>query len=303
MQRSLLRKLIVGFCLVLPFMLITFTVAQAAPPAQGSTGEECQNCHGEIHSEWEESMHGQAASDIEFLQAWKKEGSPADCMACHTTGFDPATGSWEKDGVDCVVCHDPVPADHPNQIMPTNATSEACGTCHTDTFAEWQSSTHGEESLACVNCHSPHTTDLKVANSVELCQTCHNEEGHFYSYTAHAEQGLLCTDCHLRVTDGAMGLGEGHSQRLHTFDVDLRSCTQCHGEEMHYPVENAMGPPEDTEVVQAGFAPPIEEPEALEASPESASPFTYILAAVVGLGVGIILTPGIEALYRRIRSQ
>ncbi|MDX1688602.1 MAG: cytochrome c3 family protein [Candidatus Promineifilaceae bacterium] len=307
-RRFALRKEFIGLCLALALLLLTVAAGEAGAPRQDgdAASDDCQSCHGEIHGEWEDGMHGQAASDREFQQEWKKEGSPIECMACHTTGFDPATGDWAVEGIDCTVCHDSAGVDHPEEILPTADSAESCGTCHEETFAEWEKSVHGDETLDCVNCHNPHTTDLRAENSQALCQTCHNEESHFYDFTAHAAEGLLCTDCHLRVSDAAMGLGEGHSQRVHTFQVDLRSCTQCHGEEMHYPVREAMHLPGEDEVVQSGVSDvtnPVARVEALARTPEDANPFTYLLAVVVGLGVGITLSPVLDGVYRRLKSR
>lgn len=319
MQRKLLRKIIVGLCFALPLFLITVVVGEASAPYQEAPAaegveeqEDCQSCHGEIYEEWTESMHGQAASDLVFQRAWKREGSPPECLHCHTTGFDLENGTWEEDGVACSVCHAPEVANHPEEIMPTDASSDACGDCHEDTYADWQTSIHGGEELACINCHNPHTTDLKVASSQELCQTCHNEESHFYNLTAHADEGLVCTDCHLRVADAPM-LGEGHSQRKHTFEVDLLSCTQCHGDEMHYPVQDAMGEEgepagtaeEDGTVVQAGLSLPSSDraTRIVDDEPQSRNPLTYVLAIAAGLGLGIIVTPGLDALYRRVKGE
>jgi hypothetical protein len=277
-------------------------VGEAHSPRQGADGDDCQSCHEEIDAEWLESGHGPNATGRSFLQAWKKEGSSPECPSCHTTGYNLQDGTWEADGLACEVCHAPVPADHPNDIMPADASSAACGTCHVDTYDEWQSSAHGDESLACVNCHNPHTTALKVEGTRALCQTCHNEESYFYSFTTHAEEGLLCTDCHLRVTDAPMG--GGHGQRLHTFDVDLESCTQCHGAQMHYPVQNTTIPSETEPTVVTGFAPPsVETGSELATAPRPASSLTYLLTIAVGLGLGIIVAPGLEFLYQRMKRH
>ena len=306
-RRFGLRKEFIGLCFALALLLLTPAAGEAGTLRQdGDDTEACQSCHGEIHGKWEDSMHSQAASDVDFRRAWKTEGSPTECMACHTTGFDPATGDWAAEGIDCVVCHDSEAVDHPQEIMPTSDSAASCGTCHKETFAEWEMSVHGDEALDCINCHNPHTTELKVQNSQALCQTCHNEESHFYDLTSHAAEGLLCTDCHLRVSDDAMGPGEGHSQRMHTFQVDLRSCTQCHGDEMHYPVREAIRLPGEDEVAQGAVtdvANPAGLVESLARAPEDANPFTYLLAIVVGLGVGITLSPALDSLYRRLRSE
>jgi predicted CXXCH cytochrome family protein len=300
-----MQKFFIGLCLALPLLVISVIDGETRSPRQESTGNECQSCHADTYGDWSQSMHGRATDNRAFLLEWKKEGSPQACMNCHTTGFDPLTGEWAADGITCDVCHEPAPEDHPLQVMPTKATGEECGTCHVDTHDQWQVSGHGENELSCVNCHNPHTTEIKASDSQALCRTCHTEETHFYEFTAHAGEGLLCIDCHLRPTDAS--IGEGHGERIHTFDVDLRSCTQCHGAEMHYPVQNAMGPPQEEEPAAetpALVATITDQPLAtrvVETVPESTSGVNYVLAVSVGLALGIIVAPGLDFLYHRLK--
>jgi formate-dependent nitrite reductase cytochrome c552 subunit len=179
-----------------------------------------------------------------------------------------------------------------------------CGNCHLDTHAEWEGSIHGQENLACVRCHNPHTTDLRADGVQTLCQSCHNEVAHFYSYTGHAEEGLLCSDCHLRVSDAAEGqMGEGHGQRVHSFTVDLESCSQCHEDEMHYPGEDAMtleddlGTAMEPALSMASVVP-------LNSEPDPVSPFGFaVLASLVGMGFGIVVAPWLEKWNRRVSNE
>jgi len=185
--------------------------------------------------------------------------------------------------------------------MPTDISSRMCGTCHLDTHAEWEGSVHGQEDLACVRCHSPHTTELRADGVQDLCQSCHNEEAHFFTYTAHADEGLLCSDCHLRVSDSE--LGDGHGQRVHEFAVDLETCAQCHDEGMHYPVQGAMDGQggstlEPEPVLSMASAVP------LQAEPDPVSPFGFaVLASLVGMGFGMVIAPWLEKWNRRIKEK
>lgn len=305
MSRHSIRTIFAALCLALPLLFISIRAGQAqTQPEHPDTGDQtCESCHGDTYDDWAESMHGRATDNRAFLLEWKKQGSPEECMACHTTGFDPHTGDWEADGITCEVCHGPAPDDHPQSIMPTSGAAADCGSCHVDTHVQWQVSEHGHADLTCDNCHNPHTTEIKADDSQALCRSCHNQESHFYEETAHAAQGLLCVDCHLRYTDASAG--EGHGNRIHTFDVDLKSCTQCHGAEMHYPVQNAMLPHEASatlELVSDPTGTPSHEPLAasLVADPAPASGINYVLAVGVGLALGIIVAPGIDHLYRRL---
>lgn len=307
MGKRLLGRILIALCLALPLLLVVVTASEARSAQQESEPdpaiEECESCHAETHAEWAESMHGRATDNRAFLLEWTKQGNSEDCLSCHTTGYDPLTREWVADGITCENCHGPAPADHPDSIMPTAGSAEDCGSCHVDTHVQWQTSGHGHADLSCENCHNPHTTEIRAEDSQALCRTCHNQESHFYELTAHAEQGLLCTDCHLRLTDASAG--EGHGKRIHTFDVDLRSCTQCHGAEMHYPVQNAMLPQEEQEVAtQASTDPEAAVTQTPATSivevPEPANGANYVLAVTVGLALGIIVAPGLDHLYRRM---
>jgi hypothetical protein len=280
-------------------------VAQAQEPEPESetdirTSTDCADCHQGHVTSWEGSAHGQAVTDPAFLAAWQAQGSPNECLSCHTTGFDQSTGTWEADGITCDACHT-MPANsssHPEQVMGTDSSGRFCGTCHVDTHAEWEISEHGANEMSCVRCHNPHTTEMRVSEVQQLCQNCHTEESHFYSFTGHAEQGLLCTDCHLRVSDSTPG--EGHGKRSHTFAVDLETCSKCHDAEMHAPAE-PMSAGTSAEPVIMGAAATISEakPANLAEQPGRVSPFSLAAMAGVGLVFGIVVAPWIERWYRK----
>lgn len=289
----------VGLCFALPMAFVAVAVAQARSPLQEAPQNDCLECHDIIQSYWADNAHGQAAADVVFIRAWQEQGSPDECMSCHTTGFDPQTGTWREDGVACSVCHYPPSDNHPEAVMPTDISSRLCGQCHLDTYAEWETSTHGKEDLACVRCHNPHTAALKKADAQEVCQACHNEETHFFAYTGHAKEGLLCADCHLRVSDSEMG--EGHGKRRHTFIVDIDTCAQCHNDTMHYPSgdETAVQAP-----IEAGMTSGTIGRAAVTVSPNPVSPLGFaVVAALVGMGTGMILAPWLENWYRRSRGE
>ncbi len=299
MLRKAFARLLGGLCFALPLGLVTAAFVQASPQVQDAPPDDCQGCHRIIQTHWEESGHGQSMSDPVFLEAWDAQGKPDSCLACHASEFDEQTGTWAEESVACTVCHNPIPSDHPEQVMPTEISSRLCGQCHLDTFKEWQDSTHGQDGLTCVRCHNSHTTSIRATGVQELCQACHNEEVHFYSYTAHAEQGLLCVDCHLRVSESQVG--EGHGERVHSFSVDLHTCNQCHGEQMHFPAaSNAM---EANAPLQAGLDFPFEETTLNEeANPVSPLGFA-VVAALVGMAFGMLMSPWLERFYQRLRRD
>jgi hypothetical protein len=237
---------------------------------------------------------------------WEKLGEPRECLRCHSTDFDIATGEYAAEGIACSTCHylgeySPV---HPAQIMFTKSDTESCGECHLETFADWQVSAHGESDMTCVNCHNPHTNMIKQENVSTLCQTCHTNEGYFYDMTKHAEADLLCTDCHLRVAGAPMG--EGHAQRQHTFEVDLATCNTCHAEGMHYPTEDDS---EGGLILSEPTSPDsalslLTDAHFGELSPSPNSPFNFtLLAAVIGLAFGLVGSPLFERWFHQARGK
>jgi len=312
MRKRLVLRLTVGFCCALVALAITALSGEAGTDLndtrqEGPVREDCQECHENVVNNSQESSHGQAVADPVFQQAWAEAGNPAECLSCHVTTYDPASGEYEGNGITCTTCHFGQTGPHPETPMPADSSSEMCGTCHIDTYAEWQTSAHGEGELSCVRCHNPHTQTLKEGNMRDLCTTCHTDEGHFYNYTGHAMEGLQCTDCHLRVSDSPMG--EGHGQRMHTFDVDLATCTQCHGQSMHYP-DSEASPMGTAEMMQTAYAPSDEASCAMETgavtdepAPQPAQPLNYLLVAAVGMGFGAAVTPLAENWYRRLSSK
>ncbi len=296
-MRNLILRALTALAFILPLSFAIAAVSQANPVDFQNSFGECQDCHQIIQNHWGQSGHGIATDNPAFQTAWDEAGGDPACLACHTTGYDLLSGTWEADGVSCSTCHSPVPSNHPEQIMPTDVSSRLCGTCHLDTYSDWTDSVHSQEELACVRCHSPHTTTLKSDDAEALCSACHTEEVHFYSYTSHYEAGLTCTDCHLRVSETTMG--DGHGQRRHTFQVDMDTCSQCHEDDMHYPLPDisAGGAPDGAPGAAAGAAAP-----SLPVEPNPVSPFGFaVLAALLGTALGLILAPWSERWYRRFR--
>ncbi len=299
-----LWRAFIGLCFAFPVGILAVVTVEAQTIDEESTGGECEGCHEITQTHWSESAHANSVTDPIFQEAWRKQGNPPDCLTCHTTGFDSANGTWEMESVSCSVCHGPDPGEHPEQIMPTDISSRTCGNCHLDTHTEWEDSLHGQENLTCVRCHSPHTTDLRADGVQSLCQSCHNDVTHYYGETKHAEEGLLCSDCHLRVSDAAEGdMGEGHGQRVHTFTVDLESCSQCHLADMQHPAEGAMTLEDDSaaeteSILSLASALPIKN------DPDPVSPFGFaVLASLVGMGFGIVVAPWLEKWNRRVSDE
>jgi predicted CXXCH cytochrome family protein len=223
--------------------------------------------------------------------------SPEDCRECHQITYSHWAESEHASAdeeVACTTCHNPVPDSHPDKIMPTDISSRMCGDCHTETFAQYELSVHQDNEMACINCHDSHGTTIKTESSEDLCEGCHSENVHFFGFTPHAEEGLTCVDCHLTMEENAAGESEG--TRRHTFSVGLDTCRECHVDEMHYPDPEGQSA-DPGEEAQAGFLPGSEDPN-------EGNPLQFVLlAAIVGMGTGLILSPWIERWYRRLSDE
>lgn len=302
MFKKIIWRLFVGLCFALPFGILASVSVQAQEIDEEVTKNECVGCHEITQTHWEESAHGQSFNDPIFQKAWREQDSPDECLECHTSGPDQPFGQFEAESVSCSVCHGPEMGEHPEQIMPTDISSRLCGSCHLDTHAEWETSSHGQEDLACVRCHNAHTTELRTEGVQELCQSCHNDATHFYNDTAHANEGLLCSDCHLRVSESTMG--DGHGAREHTFVVDLDTCSDCHSDDMHTAPAMTALTQEDTTGTDEGTDDPVlamASMPTLQTEPDPVGPMGFaVLAALVGMGFGIVAAPWLTRWNRRI---
>src|SRR5512137_2649184 len=79
--------------------------AEAKSPAFQQPTNKCAGCHAGIFDEWTLGKHSHATSDPLFTQMWTDQGKPGACLVCHVTGYDPAAGTWQEDGVSCEACH------------------------------------------------------------------------------------------------------------------------------------------------------------------------------------------------------
>ena len=210
MKGKLIARLGVGFGFAVTASLLSVALVGAQAPVETAArqGLDCSACHAEFYDAWELGAHGNAATNPTFMDAWQARGEASECMACHTTGYDPATGIWVDAGVTCVACHAPVAEGHPEEPMPIAREAETCGTCHTQAYFEWNASQHGKIDLACATCHDPHAASLKAADVSSQCSACHRNTVSTYAHSEHYTQGQTCADCHLAPT------GEARSAEL-----------------------------------------------------------------------------------------
>lgn len=300
-MRSIIIRIMYGILFAIPLMLLTYAFAQASPSLdsdpQGETsqGLDCKACHPAFYESWENGLHGQSWDDPAFQNAWQEQGEPVECLSCHVTGYDPGLNTWAADGVTCERCHNPAPANHPQEPMPVTRSSELCGDCHTETYFQWQASVHRQSDLGCETCHDPHGSQLLAEDDAVLCATCHKARSSDFSHTFHSEEGLACADCHM-INLQEQGV-QAHGEKDHSFFVSLEACNSCHVYQMHDPVsvheEEAADKPLDA-MVSA-------EASSVMATPNPVNPLGFaLLAGLVGLAAGVVLAPWIERFQNRL---
>lgn len=198
-------------------------MAQSVDDFVGSTN--CQTCHPNNYREWDGSAHSRAFTDEAFQSEWQSQGSPSECLSCHTSGFDEENGTYVYGGVTCEECHGP------GDIMNINTSVELCADCHSGlypTYEEWKDSGHSQLDATCTLCHDQHTTELLFETPTETCSRCHRTHLEAVEETKHGEGGVDCADCHMYVTppdfeEGIPG-STGHNFVMTREELDCQTC-------------------------------------------------------------------------------
>jgi hypothetical protein len=303
-----LRLLLVGI-LALGLWAGFSTQAAAAPPPQGEAQNQeiqdpatCGECHQDVYATWQTGAHADAMSSASFQEAWAGVGQLDECLACHSTGFDPNTGAMTTPDVTCQACHQKMgDQDHPPAMMTVEVEAERCGECHTDTFAEWQLSGHGKRGIACASCHHSHSQALRIEPAPELCHQCHGGRFEDMAHSSHAGAELTCNECHMPPNPAAElvgGMG-GVSTHGHTFSVGSQTCAQCHVAEIHGQAAEMVADPRldlpseslESQAVEAArerASVLVSENDSLTRQLERQQVLTYV-AGAFALGIGIFV--------------
>lgn len=304
-MKKIATRLLVGLMIAIPLMLVSFALAKAgsisvqSPQATPATELICPACHESFQTAWEQSAHANSMKSEAFQAEWAKQGSPGECLTCHTTRYDPDTDTYMSDAITCAACHDTTTANHPMEPMAADRSAKLCGTCHTETYFEWQASAHRQNGIDCISCHDVHSTNLKAADAAEQCASCHRDRASNYAMSAHSKEGLSCADCHLAKLDGGI---EGHARLDHSFGVKLGTCNECHAYQMHDPSEVH---PEHNDPASV----PVDALSAVESSvvvsePSPVSPVGFaVIAGLFGLAAGAVVAPWLEKAARRRGSN
>ncbi len=237
------------------------------------------------------------------IWSFRRSASPRaeEGCSCHSA----ETETWVHSphaglGVDgqpiatCETCHGPYTRSHPDDdMMLLDEDSSICKQCHTDTFAQYEHTTHAEANVQCISCHVSHSQDLRVADE-SLCTSCHKDALKDELHTAHWVSDVSCTNCHMEtpLTEGvgpvasanpAAGIGGSVS---HDFvSVSARNCVGCHRKMVYDQTMSTETAARLSLAAEASLAPVLRR-EVDQA--ETANRNLAILSAVtLGAGIGL----------------
>jgi DmsE family decaheme c-type cytochrome len=175
--------------LLLPVILVLLTYHQGcAEEKPGYAGaEKCKECHFDLYSEYENSVHNKNA--ISWSPA-NREG----CESCHGPGKE-HIDKGGKGGVDIFGF---------NRQESARQKAARCLACHeeTKTLAFWNMNRHSTEDVACNDCHSVHSArgpELLKSGEPYVCFDCHRNIRAKTDKQSHhpiREGRIKCTDCH-----------------------------------------------------------------------------------------------------------
>jgi predicted CXXCH cytochrome family protein len=194
--------------------------------------QQCAECHAAEFHAWSGTTHAQASFDPVFQVYLQQAEQPGECFACHTTGYNAATGQFVMAGVTCEACHGPYRTEHPGESMRMATAVDLCGACHRSTLAEWQSSRHGQAGITCVACHEVHTQKTRAAVATDaLCAGCHQDRTQDAIHKDHKAANVRCVACHVaRPVDSQESAVSGHAITGHSFTVAAGTCNGCHNQ-------------------------------------------------------------------------
>lgn len=191
-------------------------------------GRTCGTCHGpgSLHEE-----SGGRRDKIVHPLRQKPKAIDATCNACHRKGE--AVQRWTcaehaREGVSCVVCHDPNAREGRTLRKPE---IDLCGGCHLDVKAKFRLPNRHrvvEGRMSCSDCHDPHGNRGRVRDSDvrrRVCADCHAEK-----------TGPFFFDHGIKRSDGCIACHDPHgsvNRRMLTHKRTKPLCLQCHPETPH----------------------------------------------------------------------
>jgi hypothetical protein len=214
--------------IALPLLILLLACLSVTPPSAGAASldndfndpKRCAACHAEIFSQWEGSMHSQAAEDGIFRKFYEmvvdEVGAPAVefCMKCHSPvgvsrgEVPPATGEKlspvSMKGVFCDFCHTVTPKGIGNGAFETTFSGTKRGPLENAVSPAHETGTDGRygRSEFCGMCH--YVTHPLSGRPIERTYEEWKESPYNTGDPATSTQ---CQDCHMRQTPGNPGTG------------------------------------------------------------------------------------------------
>jgi len=196
------------------FALFPVLAFASGPTLSVDDPQACVACHGQVVSEWQESMHSRAHADsdpvfaaMRTLRMQKQGDAVAEkCAACHTPRSPTDTQSpAAKVGVSCAACHTVTEVD------PSQPARGAARLTYGDgsVFFGPHDLTEGASAVHGTSAAPPHMTD-----GTTLCLACHGERSNpkgaitctTGSELPHSsDPTATCTSCHMPQVEGPTG--------------------------------------------------------------------------------------------------
>jgi hypothetical protein len=196
---------------------------------------DCRQCHAEVATEYDQSLHGQA-----LLHGIEEAPQCADCHGYHNL----------------------LPSgDSLSMTFPSNL-PQTCATCHAnpqlvkkyaipmaDPVGAYRQSTHfkalkaGQPAAVCNDCHSSHNlqsrnnplSTINRLNIPKTCGKCHQQIHAEYIESVHGNAVLagevdapVCTDCH---REHAIQGTNDPTSSIYQQTISSITCPQCHAAE------------------------------------------------------------------------
>ena len=221
------------------FFATTGAAGQSAPYP---TGDSCLFCHRDVGTSWLVNAHawtirpageapqtGPLPADATHVigndhyralklvgygrfallslgGAWQNGVFEKECVGCHTTAVDPATGQFASAGLDCYSCHGNVPEDHATKKgtallsktrrAPAREIISICGSCH---LRGGRSATTQRPFARAYVAGDDLFRDFQVDLRLDQKTTLDDNDTHVYVKTRAVLEGgssKTCVDCH-----------------------------------------------------------------------------------------------------------
>lgn len=276
--------LLVLMSLLLAMVALPGLASADAPAPLDADPGKCALCHQAEVQDWRNSPHAGALSATGHTTGMTcEEGEDCSCLTCHTTNFSAAAMTFEYAGVTCEACHGPYVEGHPeNGEMALSVDSSVCSDCHTETFQDWQHTSHAQAGVQCIGCHRSHTQNLRLDDEV-LCKSCHRDQLQDAGHLTHIQTGINCVNCHTSPASMMTNTG-GPSSPSHEFAVNTEVCAGCHGQTFHGAETTAML---SAAMAQSQGSAAAEAAELSLAVAQQESQRSAVRASLLSLGLGV----------------